>query len=245
MHDRAQSAGQEGVGRRPAMRVGGTKRMRRASAGSKDTGRWASLFATYLVLAAAVMLVVVNQKRVIASLSKPNPGRPTGTAVRHVPNPAARDLYLKGRYYWNKRTPADLNMALDYFTQAIVSDPNYARAYVGTADCFNLLREFSVMPEEEAYPQAMAAARKAIELDGSLAEAHNSLAFGTYYWSMDAAGAEREFRQALGLDPNYALAHHWYATFLVSIGRNQEALNQIEMAQQLDSSPPRSWPIKH
>jgi tetratricopeptide (TPR) repeat protein len=188
------------------------------------------------VLAAAAALVVVNQKRVMASLSKPTSGRPTANVVHHVPSPGAQDLYLKGRYYWNKRTPADLNKALDYFTQAIVSDPNYAQAYVGMADCFNLLREYSVMPEEEAYPRAMAAARKAIELDGSLADAHNSLAFGTYYWSMDAAGAEREFRQALALDPNCALAHHWYATFLVSIGRHQEALEQIEIAQKLDSS---------
>jgi tetratricopeptide (TPR) repeat protein len=194
------------------------------------------LFGAGLVFAAAVAFVVINHQRVTASLSKPTSDVRATNVSHHVPGPAAQDLYLKGRYYWNKRTPADLNKALDYFTQSIVNDPNYALAYVGLADCFNLLREYSVMPEEEAYPRAMAAARKAIELDNSLAEAHNSLAFGTYYWSMDVAGAEREFRKALALDPNCALAHHWYATFLINVGRNQEALQQIELARQLDSS---------
>ncbi|HZD30224.1 MAG TPA: tetratricopeptide repeat protein, partial [Candidatus Angelobacter sp.] len=110
-----------------------------------------------------------------------------------------------------------------------------ALAYVGLADCYNLLREYSVMSEAEAYPRAMAAARKAIELDDSLAEAHNSLAFGTFWWSWDAVNAEAEFRRALALNPNYVLAHHWYATFLLSVGRNREALDQIEIARQLDS----------
>lgn len=198
--------------------------------------RRAWVLAAALLPALVAIVVLLNQKRVLASLGKQKSGGATLAANHHVPNPVAQDLYLKGRYYWNKRTSADLNKALDYFTQAIVSDPNYALAYVGMADCYNLLREYSVMPEEEAYPRAMAAARKALELDNSLAEAHNSLAFGTYYWSLDAAGAEQEFREALRLNPNCALAHHWYATFLVSIGRNQDALQQIEIAQQLDSS---------
>src|SRR5208283_3087927 len=111
-------------------------------------------------------------------------------ATHHVPKAEAQELYLKGRYFWNKRTPADLEKARDYFTQAIVIDSEYAEAYVGLADSYNLLREFSAMPENEAYPRAIAAAKKAIELDGSLAEAHNSLAFDTFYWSFDAAGAE-------------------------------------------------------
>jgi len=157
-------------------------------------------------------------------------------AKRHVAKAKEQDLYLKGRYFWNKRTPADLNRARDYFTQAIAIDSEYAEAYVGLADCYNLLREYSAMPESEAYPRAIAAAKKAIELDGSLAEAHTSLAFDTFYWSFDAAGAEREFRRALELNPNYELAHHWYATFLMALGRNREALEQIEIAQQLDSS---------
>ena len=143
---------------------------------------------------------------------------------------------MKGRYYWNKRTPADLNKAVDYFTQAIVRDPNYAKAYVGLSDCYNLLREYTVMPPDEAYPRAMAAAKKAIELDPSSAEAHNSLAFGSFYWMWDATTAEREFRRALALDPNYVLAHHWYATFLHALGRPDEALREINRAQELDPS---------
>ena len=151
-------------------------------------------------------------------------------------NSAAEDLYLRGRYYWNKRTPEDLNRAVDYFTQAIVQDPNYAKAYVGLADCYNLLREYSVMPANEAYPRALAAATRAVELDDSSAEAHTSLAFVTFFWNWDAAGAEREFQRALALDPNDARAHHWYASFLVASGRFSEALTQIETARRLDPS---------
>jgi len=155
-------------------------------------------------------------------------------------NPQAQDLYLKGRYYWNKRTPEDLNRAVDFFTQAIVHDPNYAQAYVGLADSYNLLREFTAMPAEEAFPRALAASRKAVELDPSSAEAHNSLAFVTFYWNWDVPGAEKEFRRALELNPNYVTAHHWYATFLMAIGRLPEALEEIDRAQQLD---PSSTPI--
>ncbi len=155
-------------------------------------------------------------------------------------NAEAQDLYLKGRYYWNKRTPDDLNRAVDFFTQSIVHDPDYAPAYVGLADSYNLLREYTAMSPEEAFPRALAAARKAVELDPSSAEAHNSLAFVTFYWKWDASGAEREFRRALELNPNYVTAHHWYATFLMCIGRIPEALEEINRAQQLD---PSSTPI--
>jgi tetratricopeptide (TPR) repeat protein len=154
----------------------------------------------------------------------------------HRPNPEAEDLYLKGRYYWNKRTPEDLNKALDLFTQAIVHDPGYAPAYVGLADCYNLLREYSAMPPGEAYPRALAAAKKAVELDDNSAEAHNSLAFVTFYWTWDAATAEQEFKRAIALNPDYVAAHHWYATFLMATGRNSEALAEIEKARKLDPS---------
>ncbi len=160
-------------------------------------------------------------------------------AVRR-PNAEAEDLYLKGRYFWNKRTPEDLNKAVDLFTQAIVRDPGYAQAYVGLADCYNLLREYSVMPPGEAYPRALAAAKKAVELDDNSAEAHNSLAFVTFYWTWDAATAEQEFKRAIGLNPDYVAAHHWYATFLMANGRCPEAVAEIEKARKLD---PSSTPI--
>jgi Tfp pilus assembly protein PilF len=189
-----------------------------------------------LAMLAAGALALFYHKPVLAFWGKPNRAVTRVVSSPHVPTTEVQDLYLKGRYFWNKRTPADLQKALRYFKQATEIDPSYALAYVGLADCYNLLREYSAMPENEAYPHAIAAAKTAVELDGSLAEAHNSLAFDTFYWSFDAAGAEREFRKALELNPNCALAHHWYATYLMALGRSREALEQIEIAQQLDSS---------
>ena len=157
----------------------------------------------------------------------------------HQPaNREAEDLYLKGRFYWNKRTPDSLNQALEAFTQAIAHDPNYSDAYVGLADCYNLLREFSAMPGNEAYFKAFAAAKKAVELDQQSSDAHASLAFVTFYGMWDATEAEKEFRRAIELDPNNAKAHHWYATFLHTLGRHEEALTEIELARKLapDSS---------
>jgi Tfp pilus assembly protein PilF len=152
----------------------------------------------------------------------------------HKVAPESEQLYLKGIYYWHNRTPESLNQAVDYFTQAIVRDPNNAEAYVGLANCYNLLREYSTMPEDEAYPRAMAAAKRAIALDDSLSGAHSSLGFGEFYWSWDAPGAEKEFKRAIELDPKSVNAHHWYATMLMSLGREKESLGEIEKAQQLD-----------
>lgn len=151
---------------------------------------------------------------------------------RAASSPAA-DLYLKGRYYWNKRTPEDLQKAVDYFTQSIVADPGYAKAYVGLADCYGLLREFATMPDSEAWPRALAAARKAVELDDSLAEAHSSLGFDLFYGSLDLKGGEREFQRAVELNPNYAEAHQWYATALMSVGRLEESAEQMQRAREL------------
>jgi DNA-binding winged helix-turn-helix (wHTH) protein/Tfp pilus assembly protein PilF len=157
----------------------------------------------------------------------------------HQPaNREAEDFYLKGRYYWNKRTPDSLHQALESFTQAIAHDPNYSDAYVGLADCYNLLREFSAMPGNEAYFKAFAAARKAVELDPQSSEAHASLAFVTFYGMWDSAGAEKEFRRAIELNPNNVKAHHWYATFLHTLNRHDEALNEIELARKLAPDSP-------
>jgi tetratricopeptide (TPR) repeat protein len=161
-------------------------------------------------------------------------GNPLNKAAAHKPDPKAEDLYLKGIYYWHRRTPESLNQAVDYFTQAIVRDPNYAQAYVGLANCYNLLREYSSMKQEEAYPRAKAAAERAIALDDSLSAAHSSLAFVDMYWSWDFAAAEREFRKAIELDPGSVPAHHWYATALMAMGRHNEAMVEIDRAQKLD-----------
>ncbi len=157
---------------------------------------------------------------------------PKGTKA--AANPEAQEFYLQGLYHWNKRTPGDLNQAVDDFTQSIVHDPQYAPAYAGLADSYNLLREYTLMPAKDAYPRAIAAAQRAIALDDSLAEAHNSLAFADFYWSWDAGSADREFQRAIALDPNSVVAHHWYATFLMVLGRSEEALDEIEKARKLD-----------
>jgi DNA-binding winged helix-turn-helix (wHTH) protein/tetratricopeptide (TPR) repeat protein len=156
--------------------------------------------------------------------------------TRRAANKEAEDFYLRGRFYWNKRTPESLNQAVDAFTQALVHDPNYAQAYVGLADCYNLLREYSAMPASEAYPRAYAAAKKAVELDDRSSAAHASLAFVSFYgmWQIDAAG--EQFRRALELDPNNAIAHHWYANYLRCLQRYPEALAEIERAQELAPS---------
>ncbi len=151
-----------------------------------------------------------------------------------VHSPEAEQLYLKGRYYWNKRTPEDLNKAVDYFTQAIVHDPSYAAAYVGLADCYNLLREYTLMPSGEAYTRALAAAKRAVELDDQSSAAHASLAFTLFFGTWDLKAGEREFQRAIALDPNNASAHHWYANCLLALHRFPESLAEIERAQALD-----------
>ena len=155
-------------------------------------------------------------------------------ASRRSASAEAEQFYLKGRFYWQKRTPDGLNKAVDAFTQAIIRDANYAPAYVGLADCYNLLREYTLMPANEAYPRALASARKAVALDDQSSEAHASLAFALFYGNWDTANAEREFRRAIELNPNNAVAHHWYATFLASVDRRAESLVEIGRAQTLD-----------
>ena len=149
-------------------------------------------------------------------------------------DPQAEQFYLEGRYYWSKRTPDDLNRALDYFTQAVVHDSNYAEAYVGLADCYNLLREYSLMPAAEAYSRALAAARKAVQLDDRSSDAHASLAFASFFGVWDLAAGEEEFRRAIDLNSNNADAHHWYANALLALRRLPEALAEIDRAQTLD-----------
>ena len=152
----------------------------------------------------------------------------------HAANREAEEFYLKGRYYWEKRTPDSLNKAVDSFMQAIVHDPGYAPAYVGLADCYNLMREYTVMPASEAYPRALAAAKKAVELDDRSSEAHASFAFVSFFGMWDATTADREFRRAIDLNPSNAIAHHWYATYLECLRRYPESLAEIERAQALE-----------
>jgi serine/threonine protein kinase len=155
-------------------------------------------------------------------------------AVRPTANPEAYELYLKGRFFWNKRTGADLRQAIDYFNQAIAKDPNYALAYAGLADCYDLLHEYSDLSPKESYPKAKAAAIKALELDDTLGEAHTSLAYSLINYDWDWRSAEREYQRAIQLDPNYATAHQWYAECLSMLGRHSEAIAEIKKAHELD-----------
>ncbi len=146
----------------------------------------------------------------------------------------AYDLYLKGQYFWNKRTPRDLRQAIEYFQQAIDKDPNYARAYAGLADSYALIGGYAGVPQTEFVAKARAAALRALELDESLPEAHTALALIVQNYDWDLPTAEKEYRRAIELNPNYATAHHWYAEHLTWRGRFDEALRESERARQLD-----------
>src|SRR6201993_1372608 len=152
-----------------------------------------------------------------------------------VVNPEAYESYLKGRYFWNKRTADGLKVALAYFNQAIEEDPKYAQAYSGLADTYVLLGdwEYGVLTPNEAFPKAKAAAIKALELDNTLSDAHTSLAsLGMFDWDCRSAG--EEFRRAIELNPGYATAHQWYAWHLNLLGRKSEAITEMRKAESLD-----------
>ena len=168
-------------------------------------------------------------------------GQDRKPAAAPPPHPAhspqsyeAYDLYLKGRYFWNKRTKDGFQQAADYFQQSITKDPNYARAYAGLADTFALMSSWFLVPQNEFIPKARAAALRALQIDGGLAEAHTSLAVIAQNYDYDWQSAEKEYRVAIQLDPGYATAHQWYAECLSLQGRFGEALAESERARQLD-----------
>jgi serine/threonine-protein kinase len=151
----------------------------------------------------------------------------------HTENTKAYELYLKGRYYWNKRTPSSIKKSIELFHQAIDLDPIYASAYAGIADCYVLLGLYGTSDAHEAFAKAEAAATKALQME-DLAEAHTALGSVRIYYYWDWVGAEREFKRALELNPDYPTAHHWYGTHLIRMGRFDEGLAQLKRAQQLD-----------
>jgi tetratricopeptide (TPR) repeat protein len=165
-----------------------------------------------------------------------NPQEQAALRNARVVNPVAYESYLKGRFFWNKRTADRLKVALAYFNEAIEEEPKYAQAYSGLADTYALLGDwqYAVMTPKEALPKAKAAATKALELDASLGEAHNSLAFclDGFDWNLESAG--KEFQRAIQLNPGYATAHHWYAWHLALLHRYDEAIAEMKKAQSLD-----------
>lgn len=163
-------------------------------------------------------------------------GKSGSSRRRHhrAPKPAAYEAYLKGRYYWNKRTEAELRRGAQFFEQAIALDPTYAAAYGGLADFHIILGWYSYVPPGDAFPRARAAANRAVELDPNLAEPHASLGFVSLLHDWNAGESEAHFLQGIKLDPRYPTGHQWYADLLAATGRLEEAWKETQLAKELD-----------
>ena len=187
-------------------------------------------FRDTLVLQGQVARAIAYQIRVAVS------GQQQHVQNARAVNAQAYDSYLKGRYYWNKRTVEGLKEAINYFKQSISIDPSYAEAYSGLADTYALAGDwgYAILPPAEAFPLAKAAANEALALDDRLGEAHTSLAFvlDLYYWDWNAA--EKQYELAINLNPDYAVAHHWYAWHLLVLGKNAEGMYEMRKAESLD-----------
>jgi DNA-binding winged helix-turn-helix (wHTH) protein/TolB-like protein/Tfp pilus assembly protein PilF len=146
----------------------------------------------------------------------------------------AYQFYTEGRYHWNKRTTGGLTKGIEYFKKAIEEDPEYALAYAGLADSYNMLAGYGLIPPKDSFPRAKEAARNALQIDDTLAEAHTALAYATMYYDWNWPEAEREFKLAIELNPNYAFAHHWYALYLQAMQRHDEAIVEMKRALELD-----------
>lgn len=153
-------------------------------------------------------------------------------AKSYTTNPESYLLYLKGRFYWNKRTGEAIKKSIEYFNQAIEKDPNFALAYVGLADSYVV--PANPLPPGEKMPKAKAAAMRALELDDTMAEAHTALARTLTIYDWDWIGAEKEFKRAIVLNPRYAVAHEWYGTYFEMLGRYDESIAERKRAQELD-----------
>ncbi len=200
---------------------------------SDQTHLWAEIYERQLADVLAIQSDVAG--RIARSLTvELLPAQQAALARASTTNSEAYEAYLKGRYHWNKRTEEGLKKAIEYFEQATAKDPEYALAYAGLAECLSVLGWYSLHPPKESVPIAKAAATKALEIDNKLAEAHTSLASAKMYYDWDWLGAEREFKLALELNPNYATAHHWYGDYLVMMGRFAEASTELERAHELD-----------
>lgn len=201
---------------------------------SSDTHLWAKSYEEdsreVLKLQSAVAQAITSEIR-----AKVTTEERTRLAGRARPiNPEAYELYLKGRYEWNKRSEGPVRKALDYFQQAIEVDPSYGLAYSGLADSYSVLGNGSILPGQQVYPKAKAAALKGLELDMNSAEAHTSLSGVLADYDRNWEGALRELQTAISLNPNYATAHHWYGMRLAEIGQTDEGVREIERARTLD-----------
>jgi len=186
--------------------------------------------------------VLTLQNEIVSAIARQielalSPAEATRLARARPVNPEAYELYLQGRFHSDKRTPEGLKKGLEYFQAALDADPGYALGYVGLADAYRTLGSYGTMPPIKVYPRAKAALAKALEIDDTLAEAHNSLA-NSHYDDFDWQAAEREFQRALELNLNYSTAHHQYAVYLGASGRHEEAIKRIKRARELDPLSP-------
>ena len=202
------------------------------SAGRTATSaRWliGSLAGGLVVLAAALLIYADRH-----SSGSGSRGKAAVEVSRHSPAPGAEDLYLRGRYFWSLRTADSLSKAIDAYTQAIVKDPEYAEAYAGLAETYDLLPQFAHGNLGEDFEQAKNAADRAIALNPNVAAAHRAKAFALFFWDWDIRGSDAEFRRALDLDPNSAETHQWYASTLLNRLEGAECLRQIDAARRLN-----------
>jgi tetratricopeptide (TPR) repeat protein len=186
-------------------------------------------FRDILSLQSEIARQVANQVRIILT---PEERARLGDA-RQV-NPQAHELYLKARYFWNKRSEEGVKKAISFFHQAIDHDPTFAQGYAGLADCYNIQGYYGSLPPVDAYPKGKAAALKALELDNCLAEAHAALGVVKRDFEWDWAGAEQEFARAIELNPGYVEAYHWRSTLFCMLGRSDEGVREKQRALGMD-----------
>jgi TolB-like protein len=198
------------------------------------TGRYAENMDNISALQTSISSAVAEKLQIKSS------SRDRAPAKKFSPKKAAYALYLQGRSYWNLRTAPDLKKAIDLFGQAIVLDSLYAAAYSGLADCYTALGYGSFMAPREAFPKALEAATKALQIDSTLAEPHASLGYYKFYYEWDWAAAEQEFRASIARNANYELGYDWYGYYLTAMRRYDEARVVLKKAEELD---PLSVPI--
>jgi TolB-like protein/Flp pilus assembly protein TadD len=183
--------------------------------------------------------IVAVQQEISKEISEKLRLRLTGEEQKRLTKPSTQNteayqLYLKGRYHWNKRTADGLKKGIEYFSKAIEKDPRCASCYSGLADSYNALPGYSVVSPRDSFPQAKEAARQALMIDATLADAHTALAYALMYYDWNWPEAEREFKLAIELNPNYAFAHHWYAIYLQAMQHHDEAISEMKRALELD-----------
>lgn len=203
----------------------------------EDRHLWGATFTRRadLMLSSEDELASTIASAVTLKLTGADSAKTMGSAA--AANPEARQAYLTGRFYWNQRSQSDLQQAVSYFEQAIAIDKHYAPAYVGLADSYDLM-SLGALPAQEAFQRAKSAAQQALSIDPAAAEAYNALAMATYRQDWDFAAAERDFKKAIELDPNDAVAHQWYGEFLGDLRRFDQSIAELKRAKELDPLSP-------